>query len=130
MILQFLGYQMTVSDLNLFLGDVASHVDQLHAVEQWLRDAVQVVGRGNEKHLRQVVINGEVVVVKRHVLLRVKHLEQRGGGITMEVIADLIYLIEYEYRVGGTRFLDVLDDAPRDGTDVSAAMAADLGFIM
>ena len=67
---------MAACYLHLLLGDVASHLYQFHAVEQWAWDGIDVVGCGNEHHPAQVVVHVEEVVVEGAVLLRVEHLEQ------------------------------------------------------
>ena len=70
---QLFGYQMLFGDIQLLLQIVARNVDNLHTVNERGRDGAQAVGRGNEQHLRQVVTDFEIVVVKREVLFGIKH---------------------------------------------------------
>ena len=76
--------QVLARDLDLLVLGVAGDADDLHAVHQRRRD-VERVRRGDEHHVREVVVDLEVVVVERRVLLRVEHLEQRRGRIAAEV---------------------------------------------
>ena len=84
--LVFLGSQSAVVNLArnevafgylyLLFGDVSAHFNQLHTVEQRLRYAAEVVGCSYEEHLREVVVNVEIVVVEGVVLFGVEHFEQ------------------------------------------------------
>ena len=121
---------MTHGDLDLLLQDVAADLDQLHAVEQGLRDRVQVVGRGDEEDLTQVVIDVEIVVVEGGVLLRVEHLEEGRCRVALKVAAHLIHLVEHEDGVRRARLLQVLQDAAHHGADVGASVASDLGLVV
>src|SRR6266481_3374614 len=55
--------QMAARDLHLLVLGVAGNADDLHAVEQGLWDP-QCVRRGDEHHVREVVIHLEVVIVE------------------------------------------------------------------
>ena len=65
---------MPLGNLNLLLRDITAHFDDFHAVEQWAGNGVEVIGRSNEKHFRQVIVNIKIVVVERIVLFGVEHL--------------------------------------------------------
>ena len=69
------GQQVLLGDGDLLVLGVAGQSDHFHAVEQRRRD-VHGVGRGHEHHVRQVVLDLDVVVDERVVLLRIEHLEQ------------------------------------------------------
>ena len=64
-------------DRVLLLVEIAGEPDDLHPVAQRLGDRRQRVGRGDEQHLRQIVVDLEVVIVEGAVLLGVEHFEQR-----------------------------------------------------
>ena len=83
----------------------------------------------DEHHLREVVVDVEVVIVEGVVLLRVEHLEQRRRRIAAEVHRHLVDLVEQEDRVARAGLLQALDDLARQRADVGAAMAADLGLV-
>ena len=61
---------------HLLFGEITGHGYHLHPVAQGGLDGGCVVGRGDEKHMRQVVVDVKVVVVERGVLLRVKGFQQ------------------------------------------------------
>ena len=75
-VLQFLGDEVSFGDFYLFLSEVAADLNQFHSVEEWSGDGADVVGRCDEHHLREVVVEVNVVVVEGIVLFRVEHLEQ------------------------------------------------------
>ena len=83
----------------------------------------------DEHHVRQVVIDLEIVVVEGRVLLGVEHLEQRRGRIAAPVGAELVDLVEQEERVRRLRLLHALDDLARHRADIGPAVAADLGLV-
>ena len=67
--------------------------------------------------------------MKRVVLRRVEHLEQRARRIALERDAELVDLVEQEDRVLGAGLLHPLDDAAGHGADVGAPVAADVGLV-
>jgi len=69
------------------------------------------------------------VVPERGVLLGVEDLQQRGGGITPKVHAQLVDLVEHEDRVLRPGAAEPLDDLARQRSDVGAPVAADLGLV-
>ena len=118
-----------LGDLDLLLLGVAGELEHFHAVAQRLRDRVQHVGRADEHHVRQVVLDVEVVVEERVVLFRVEHLEQRRRRVAAEVHRHLVDFVEQEHRVHRAGLLHHLDDLAGEGADVGAAVAADLGLV-
>jgi hypothetical protein len=66
--------------------------------------SVERVRRRDEHHLREVVVEIEVVVVERRVLLGIEHLEQRRRRIAAEVGRHLVDLVEQEHRVPDPAF--------------------------
>ncbi len=87
------------------------------------------IGRGDEHDLRQIVLNVEIVVHERMVLFRVQNLKQRRRWVAAKIHAHLVDFIQQKNRILRPGFLHHLDDLPREGADVSAAMTADFGFI-
>ena len=87
------------------------------------------VRRGKEEHVGQVELDLEVMVPEGVVLRRVEHLEQRRGGVTPVVAAELVDLVEQHDRVHRPRFTHRPHDASREGADIGAAVAADLGLV-
>ena len=119
---------MALGDLDLLVLRVAGDADDLHAVHQRRRD-VERVGRRHEHHVRQVVVDLEVMVVERRVLLGVQHLEQRRRRIAAEIHAHLVDLVEQEQRIGRLGLAHRLDDLAGHRADIGAPMAADLRFV-
>jgi hypothetical protein len=116
-------------DLDLLELGVAGELEHFHAVAQRLRNRVQHVGRADEHHVRQVVLDVEVVIEEGVVLFRVEHLEQRRRRIAAEVHRHLVDFVEQEDRVHRAGLLHHLDDLAGEGADVGAAVAADLGLV-
>src|SRR6266540_315880 len=121
--------QVVAGDRDLLLLGVAVQPDDLHTVQQWLRDRLDDVGGGDEQHVRQVQLDLEVVVAERVVLRRVEHLEQGRRRVAPPVGADLVDLVQQEHRVHGPGLLDGPDDAAGLGADVGAPVPADLRLV-
>ena len=65
------------------------------------------------------------------VLFRVQHFQQGAGGVAVVgVLCHLVYLVQDEDGVRRAGLLDVLDDAARHGTDVGAAVTANLSLVV
>src|SRR5712691_917813 len=83
-----------------------------------------------------VVINStfesyvQVVITECGILLGIQSLEQRRGGIAAEVAPDLIDFVEHENWILGFGATNALDNLPGQRPDVSAAVAANFGFVM
>src|ERR1041384_2555247 len=106
-------------DMDFLLLGVAGKRDDLHAVEQRGRDRLQQIRRRDEHYAREVEWDFEVMVGETVVLLRIQHLQQRGARIAPEIGADLVYLVEHEYRVVAFGPAQSLDDSARQRPDVS-----------
>ena len=100
------------------------------AVQQRRRDRVEQVRGGEEDDLGEVDLDVEVVVAEGVVLGRVEHLEQRRRGVAAPVGADLVDLVEQDHRVHRLGVAQGADDPSRQGADVGAAVAADLGLVV
>ena len=122
--------QVLECDVNFFFLGVALQFDDLHAIAQRLGDGVEHVRGGDEEHLRQVERHVEIVVAERRVLLGIERFEQRRSGIAAEVASNFVDFVEHEDRIFRLGAANALNDLSRQRADVSAAMAADLGFIV
>jgi hypothetical protein len=78
--LQLPGQQEVAGDGDLVVLGVPVEGDQLHPVQQGLRDGLHHVRGGQEQHVGQVQVDLEVVVPEGVVLRRVQHLEQAAAG--------------------------------------------------
>src|SRR6185312_7081111 len=128
--LQLAGNEIALGDLELFVLRVTMELDDLHAIAQRPGDGLEHVGGGNEEHVAQIEGQTDIVVAESRVLLRIEHFEQRRGRIALKAGAELVDLIQHEYRVAGAGLAQPVDDVARQGTDIGAAMAADLGLIV
>ncbi len=126
--LNLLGRQIPCGNVDLFVLGIAWQADDFHAVEQRRRN-VHRVGGTEEHHVREVIVDLQIMIVEVVVLLRVQHLEQCRGRIAAHVAAHLVDLVEQEQRVAHAHLGHLLDQTARHGTDVGAAMAANLGFV-
>ena len=122
-------HQVMLGDSELFLGDVARQADHVHTVEQWPGDCVELVGGADEQDLGQVHAHVQVVVQEFPVLFRVQGFKQCGGRVALEGGADLVDLIQHDYRVRYLRVLQGLHKFAGHGADVGAAVALDFGFV-
>ena len=129
-ILTLLREDVTLCDLHLLRLGVSRNLDDLHAVAQRRRNGVELIRGGNEEHLRKIELHLKVVVLEGCVLLRVEHLKERRRRIAAEVRAELVDLIEHEDRILCSRLLDPLHNAPRERTNIGAAMPTNLRLVV
>ena len=116
--------------MRLLVLGVARQVDDLHAVAQRLRNGIEHVRSADKEHLGQIERNIQVVVPERVVLLRIQRFQQRRRRVAAEVASQLVDLVQHKDRIVGLRAAQRLHDLPRQGPDVGAAMAANLGFVV
>ena len=76
MLLEFLRDEEFLGDFHLFLSKISGNIDKFHSVEQGRLDGRNVIGSGYEQHVRQVVIDVQIVIVECDILLRVKYFEE------------------------------------------------------
>src|SRR4051812_22565172 len=122
--------QIAEGDVDLLVFGVTLQLDDLHAITQRLGNRIEHVRGGNEHHLREIEGYVEVIVTESRILLGVKGFKQRRRRIAAEVAAQFIDLVEHEDRVVGLSTADALNDLSGKRADISAAVTADLGFIM
>src|SRR5690606_17906879 len=115
-------------DVDLLVLRVAWQTDDLHPVKQRPGD-VHRVGGAEEHHIRQVVIDFQIVIVEVVVLLGVEHFEQRRGRVATHVLPHLVDFIEQEQRVAHTDLGHLLYQTPGHGAYVGAAVTADLRLV-
>ena len=76
MLLQLLGNEEFLGDFHLLLSQVASDIDKLHSVQQSRLDGRNIIGSSYEQNMGQVIVEIQIVVMERSVLLRVQNLKQ------------------------------------------------------
>ena len=69
------------------------------------------------------------MIVEGAVLLRVQRFQQRSRRVAPEVPCQLVDLVQQHQGVRGLGGNHGADDLAGHGTDVGAAVAADLGFV-
>ncbi len=117
-------------DLDLFDLRVAGELEHFHAVAQRACGIVcSTFAVQMKHHIRQVVLDVEVVIEEGVVLLGVEHFEERRGRIAAEVHRHLVDLVEQEHRVHRSGLLHHLDDLAGERADVGATVTADLRFV-
>ena len=122
---------MTTRNFFFLFGQIAFHFNQFHSVEQRPGNRVQIVCRGNEQHLRQIIVKVQEVIVERVVLLGVKHFQQGRLRVAIVIILrNLVDFIQNEHWIVCLGFDETFDDAARHRPDIRAAVAANLGFIV
>ena len=120
---------MLAGNVVFFHAGVAGQLDDVHAVPQGAGDAAQVVGGGDEQHMAQIKGDVDEMIVEGAVLLGVQCLQQSCRRVTPEVTGQLVDLVQQHQRVRALGGDHGTDDLTGHGTDVGAAVAADLGFI-
>ncbi len=116
-------------DVDLLPGRIAGDGDDLHAVAQRRRQRAEIVGGGDEHHLRQIERHLQIMIGEGGVLLGIEHLEQRRRRIAAEIGGQLVDLVEHEDRVARAGALEPLHDAAGQGAHVGAAVPADLRLV-
>ena len=122
-------HEVALCDLELLLLGVAGELDHLHAVAQWRRDRLELVGRGDEEDVREVERQVEVVVAEGRVLLGIEHLEHRARRVAAEVGAHLVDLVDHQDRVVRARVAQRAHDRAGHRADVGAPVPADLRLV-
>ena len=112
MLLDLLVQQVALRDLDLLVLGIALQPDDLHPVEQRLRQVQRVRG-ADEHHVRQVDVEFEIVVLELRILFGIEHFEQRARRIATEILAQLVDLVEQEERVALASLLQIGDDLAR-----------------
>ena len=94
---ELLSDQMAFRNLKLLVFGVTGNANDLQPVEQRLRHA-QRVGRAHEHHIREVIVDLEIMIVEIGILLGIQYFEQGRRRIAPEIRAHLVELIEHEER--------------------------------
>src|SRR5215831_5379325 len=123
------GHEVVSGDLHLFLFGIAGQFDDFHTVSQRGWNRIENIRGRNEKYTREIESHIEVVITKRHILLRIENFQQCRCRISAEVRAQLVDLIEHEHRIARSRATNALDDLTGQGADICTPMTADLGLV-
>ena len=129
-VFQLLGQQVALGNVELLGAGIAGQLDHIHTVIEGAGDGRGIVGRCDKQHLAQIERDIQIVVLEGAVLLGVQHLKQCAGGVALVIACQLVDLVQQNDRVCGLGRCNGADDAPGHGTDIGAAVAADLSLIM
>src|SRR5688572_2416507 len=127
--LSLLRHEMSFGDLEFLAFGVTGKTQNLETVLQRRRDRVQHVRGGDEKDLRKIVLDVEIVILERVVLFRIEHFEQGSTWVAAEVRAKFVDFVEQQHRINRAGLLHHLDDLTGQSADVRATMSANLSFI-
>ena len=119
---------MPLGDFNFLLLGIAVQPDNLHTVQQRPRH-IQRVGGRYEHHLGKVIVQIQIMVVKRRILLGIQHFQQRRTRVAAPIRTELVNLVQEKQRVGHAGFFDVLNNLARHCSDISAAVSADFRLV-
>ena len=124
-----LGNQMPFGDLEFFLVSIAGQLNDVHTVQQRPRDHTGVVGRGDKQYVAQVKGKIDIMILEGIVLLRIQHLQQRRGRITLVIRAQLINFIQQNQGVSSARLVNGGNDPAGHGAYVGPSVSPDIRFI-
>src|SRR5664280_1208454 len=124
MLLHCLGKEEMPSYLLFLLVRVSRQGNDLHAVEEGRGNRLRYVRRRQEKDLRKVKWDFDIVVAELRILFWIKSLEQSSCRVAPEIRANLVNLIQKEYWILGACLLDSLNNAPRHRSNIGSAMTA------
>ena len=93
------GQQVFPRDGELLDGGISVEGNDLHAVQQRLRNRIRRVRRADKQHIRQVVGHIHVVIREGIVLFRIQDLQQGTGRIPVVGSGELVHLIQHHNRI-------------------------------
>src|SRR5215813_9662629 len=120
---------MSPGNLELLAFRVARKPDNLEPVLKGRRNRMQHVGSCYEHHIRKIILDIQIMIVKREVLFRVEDFKQCCRWIAAKIHSQLVDFIQHYQRVHRSRLLHHLNNLTRQSTDVSAAMSSYFRFI-
>ena len=124
-------HKVALGNLVFLLCGVSCQLYQLHTVEQWSWKPSKVVGCTYEEHIREVIVNVEIVVMECDILLRVKHFEQGRCRVAVDSrLCYLVYLVEDEDRIARADTLQSLHYPSRHSAYVCPSVATYLALVV
>ena len=129
MLLQLLGQQVALGDLQLFLVGVAAQFNQLHTVEEGSGNGIGGIGGGDEHDAAEVNRQLHEMVAERAVLLGIQHLKECRGGIAAGVVCQLVNLVQHQQRIHRTCADEGVDNTTGHGADIGLTVTTDVRLI-
>ena len=104
--------EMFFGNGQLFALGVNAEFDDLHAVDERLRNVLHAIGRGDEKAIREVEGKFDKMVAEGFVLFAVKHFEKSRSRVAVGVLGQFVDLVEKQERVAHAGLGQGGNDAP------------------
>ena len=121
--------QIALGDFEFLPVAVTRQRNYVHAIPQRRRNRAELVGGRNKQDFRKIERQIEVMISEGVILFRVENLEQCRRRIAAVISAQLVDLVEHHHGIVDARAANRLNHAARHRAHVSAAMAAQFGFI-
>ena len=126
---ELLWQQVVPQNFAFFILGIGGKLYNFHAVEQGSGDGFQGVCRGKEHAVRKVQRDFHKVIAEGTVLLRVEHLKERGGGVTVRIACELIKLIQKNERVCHAALRYGAHNSARHGAHIGFAVPANIRLV-
>src|SRR5205814_9408335 len=95
-----------------------------------LGNRIEHVRGRDEEHFREIERHIKIVVAERRILLRIKRFQQSRARVATEIASYLVNFVEHKDGIFCFCSANALNNLARQGTDVCAAMAANLGLVV
>ena len=116
--------QILLRNLQLLAIAVTGKLDHLHTIAQRRWNRSELIRGADEKNLRKIEGQIEIVIGESVVLFRIENFEKRSRRIAAIIRAQLVNLVQHHHRIIHARAANLLNDAARHRAHVSSPMAA------
>ena len=123
-------HQMVLGDTELLRSGIGTKLNNLHTVKQRRSNGGGIIGSGDKQHLGQIHRKLNIMIGKGIVLLRVQRLQQCGGRVALNVVADLVNLVQQDNGVHTAAFDHCINNAAGHSADISLPVAANFCLIV
>ena len=130
MLFQLLGDQVILGDHHLFLIGIRTQLNDLHTIQQRSGNGIQCIGRCNKHDLRQIKGDLDIMIPVGVILLAIQNFQQCGAGISPEILAHFVNLIQQDQCIFAARLGQCRHDPSRHSANIGLAMTPDVRFIM
>src|SRR5208337_5147206 len=100
-----------------------------HPVDEHLGYRINGVRGSDEKDVGKVKGNVDIIIPEFDVLLRIQDLEERGRGVALETLPELVDFVQHEHGIPVFAYFQSLDDLSRHRTHIGAAVPFYLGLV-
>src|SRR5215471_12369586 len=120
---------MPLGNLELFAFGVSRKPYYLKTILKRRRDSVQHVRRRYEHHIRKIVLDIQIVIMKCKILLGIEYFQKRGRRVAAEIHSKLVDFVKHNQRVHRSRLLHHLNYLSRKSANICATMPSNFGFV-